>query len=103
MPINADLGLALIAGISVLLCALVWVVHEANGRGRSERMEVYLRAERKTGENRGQRSTSQIMQALEMTAGQVMDAARRSRAIKRLAVVDGTSAEAAMFECAPAY
>ena len=102
MPIGGELGAALIAALSVLVGGLVWLVRESRGRERSERMEIYLRSERRTGENRGQRSTTQIMTALEMTAGQVMDAARRSRAIKRLAIVnDIKSREAAVFECAP--
>lgn len=104
MPIQGDLLTALIAGLTVLFCASLWVAREVSSRDRRRRVEAYLRSERKSGENRGHRSTLQIMRALQMTAGQVSAAARRSRVIKRLAVVDGmTSAEAAVFECAPLY
>lgn len=103
MPIQGDLVPALIAGLAVLLCILLWVAREASSRERRQRVEAYLRSERNS-VNRGHRSTLQIMRALEMTAGQVSAAARQSRAIKRMAVVDGmTSDEAAVFECAPLY
>jgi hypothetical protein len=101
MPVG-DWTAALIAGLVVAVGGLTWLVHEAMGRKRSQRMEVYLRLERNAGTDRGQRSTKQVMVALSMTAGQVLDAARRSRAIKRSAVVANmTSAESAIFECAP--
>jgi hypothetical protein len=96
------LGAALVAGLAIVLGGLGWLVREAMGRKRSERMESYLRLERGTGTARAQRSTKQVMAALGMTAGQVMDAARRSRAIKRLAIVGNTTtALTAVFECAP--
>ena len=97
-----NMGAWLIAGLTIIVSGLVWLAREAMGRKRSERMENYLRLERGAGTERAQRSTKQVMAALGMTAGQVMDAARRSRAIKRLAIVTNmTSAEAAVFECAP--
>lgn len=103
MPIQGDLVPALIAGLAVLLCILLWVAREASSRERRRRVEAYLRSGRNS-VNRGHRSKLQIMRALEMTAGQVSAAARQSRAIKRMAVVDGmTSDEAAVFECAPLY
>ena len=101
MPAS-DWSVALTAGLVVAFGVLIWLVHEALARKRSRRIEAYLRLERSAGTDRGQRSTKQIMAALNMTAGQVLDAARRSRAIKRLAIVSNmTSAESAIFECAP--
>ena len=97
-----DLAPGLIVALVSCVGGLVWLVREAKGRERSERMEAYLRLERKAGTDRGRRSTKQIMAALGITSGQVMDAARRSRAIKRLAIVANmNSAESAVFECAP--
>lgn len=97
-----DLAAGLIVALVSCVGGLVWLVREAKGRKRCERMEAYLRLERKVGLDRGRRSTKQIMTALGITSGQVMDAARRSRAIKRLAIVENVnSAESAVFECAP--
>lgn len=101
MPLDST-NTALIAGLIIVFAALVWLVREAAGRKRSARVEAYLRLEREAGTDRGQRSTTQIMKVLGMTAGQVRDAARRSRAIKRLATVTTMlSAESIMFEYAP--
>ena len=101
MPDN-DWSTALTAVLVVVVGGLFWLGHEAMGRKRSRRMEAYLRLERNGGTDRGQRSTKQIMAALSMTAGEVMDAARRSRSIKRLAIATNvTSAESAVFECTP--
>ncbi|MDP3736550.1 MAG: hypothetical protein Q8R02_04125 [Hyphomonadaceae bacterium] len=96
-----NLAAALIAALVIGVGGLVWLVREAMGRKRSERMETYLRLQRKLGDN-GQRSAKQIMAALSMTAGQVHDAASRSPAIKRLATITtfGTS-ESPVFEYAP--
>jgi hypothetical protein len=92
---------ALIAALVLGVGGLVWLIREAMGRNRSERMEAYLRLQRKPGD-RGQRSAKQVMVALGMTAGQVHDAASRSPAIKRLATITSFGvSEAAIFEYAP--
>lgn len=92
---------AWVAAFAIAVGGLGWLVREAVGRSRSERMEAYLRLQRKPGD-KGQRSSAQIMAALSMTAGQVNDAASRSPAIKRLATITtfGVS-ESAVFEYAP--
>lgn len=101
MPVG-DWAAAAIAVLVMFVGGLAWLVGEVMGRRRSERMETYLRLEREAGVDRGQRSARQIMRVLGMTASQVIDAARRSPAIKRLATIANTpSAESTVFEFAP--
>ncbi len=92
---------AWVAALAIVVGGLGWLVREVVGRKRSERMETYLRLQRKPGD-KGQRSAEQVMAALSMTAGQVRDAASRSPAIKRLATITSFGvSEAAVFEYAP--
>jgi hypothetical protein len=100
MPLD-NLTAGLIAGFGIVVGGLIWLLREAMGRNRSERVEAYLRLQRKPGD-KGQRSSTQIMAALSMTAGQVNDAADRSPAIKRLATITtfGTP-DSPVFEYAP--
>ena len=93
---------AILAALAISLGGLTWVIRNMLGRRRSERMESYLRLERQKGAGRGERSIQQIMVALGMTAGEVRDAARRSPAIKQLAMVGRfPEKDSAVFEYAP--
>jgi hypothetical protein len=96
-----DLTAVWVTALIIGAGGLAWLVFEVAGRKRSERMETYLRLQRKPGD-KGQRSATEIMAALSMTAGQVHDAARRSPAIKRLARITSYGAlDSPVFEYAP--
>jgi hypothetical protein len=91
--------------LAICLTLVAWRVREAMIVHRSARMEAYLRLEREAGRDRGQRSTKQLMAKLRMTARQVLEASKRSPAIRRLPVTahlpGSTLADSAMFEYAP--
>lgn len=77
-----------VAGVVIAVGLLGYVAREARERRRSVEMEVYLRAEKEAGKDRGHRSTKQLMLKLGLTARQVLAASRRSAAIKRLATTE---------------
>lgn len=52
MPLD-NMTALLIAALAVGFCGFVWLVREAMGRKRSERMETYLRLKREAGTDRG--------------------------------------------------
>ena len=97
-----------VTGAVVLaICAAItaWRVREFLVVKRSARMETYLRLEKEAGIDKGQRSARHLMAKLGLTEGQVLDASRRSPAIKRLALTtsfpNAIFADSAMFEYAP--
>jgi hypothetical protein len=91
--------------LATCLAVLFWRIREAMIVRRSARMETYLRLEREAGTDRGRRSTKHLMAKLRMTERQVLDASKRSPAIRRLPVTAGfpgsKSADSAVFEYAP--
>jgi hypothetical protein len=93
------------AALAVAGAVVVWIAREAGVRARSEKMETYLRLEKEAGTDRGQRSVKHLMLKLGMSEGQVVAAAKRSPAIKRLALTanfpGAIFADSAMFEYAP--
>lgn len=94
------------AGVLVICIAvLAWRIRETMIVRRSARMETYLRLEREAGADRGRRSIKQLMAKLGMTERQVLDASKRSPAIRRLPITASFAgsifADTAMFEYAP--
>jgi hypothetical protein len=96
------------AGAGVLatcVAILAWRIREAMIVRRSARMETYLRLEREAGTDKGRRSTKQLMAKLGMTARQVLDASKRSPAIRRLPITTSFAGsvfdDSAVFEYAP--
>jgi len=91
--------------LAICVAVLAWRIREAMIVRRSARMETYLRLEREAGTDRGRRSTKQLMAKLGMTERQVLDAAKRSPAIRRLPITasfpGSIFADSAMFEYAP--
>jgi hypothetical protein len=89
----------------IFVAALAWGIREAMIVRRSARMETYLRLEKEAGTDRGQRSTKHLMAKLGMTERQVLDASKRSPAIKQLPVTasfpGSIFADSVMFEYAP--
>jgi hypothetical protein len=91
--------------LAICVAILVWRIREAMIVRRSARMETYLRLERESGTDRGRRSIKQLMAKLRMTERQVLDASKRSPAIRRLPITasfpGSVFTDSPMFEYAP--
>jgi hypothetical protein len=91
--------------LAISAAVIVWRVREFVVVARSARVEAYLRLEKEAGIDKGQRSARHLMAKLGLTEGQVLEASRRSPAIKRLALTaslpNSIFADSAMFEYAP--
>jgi hypothetical protein len=91
--------------LAICLAVLAWRIREAIIVRRSARMETYLRLEREAGADCGRRSIKQLMAKLGMTERQVLDASKRSPAIRRLPITASFAGsvfdDSAMFEYAP--
>ena len=84
---------------------IAWRVRQFIAVRRSVRMETYLRLEKAAGIDKGQRSARHLMAKLGFTESQVLEASKRSPAIKRLALTQNSPnsipADSAIFEYAP--